>query len=213
MSRVWWGACILLLNPVVALTQNVPAVQLPPPRLDGGRPLMQVLKDRHSSRSYKADELPPQVLSDLLWAAWGINRPESGGRTAPSAMNLQEIELYVVRADGAYLYEAKPHCLKPVASGDLRGLTGTQSFAAEAPLNLVCVAALEKMGRLSKEDADLYSAIDAGFISQNVYLYCASEGLATVVRGSIDRPKLATALGLGVDRRIVVAQTVGYPAK
>ncbi len=184
-------------------------VQLPPPQLDGGKPLMQALKERKSSRAFKPDKLPQQVLSNLLWAAWGTNRPD-GKRTAPSAMNKQEIDVYVVLAEGAYLYDAKAHALNPVAGGDLRAQTGAQPFVKDAPLNLVYVADTAKMNPGS-EQAVWYAAA-AGFISQNAYLYCASERLATVVRGMVDRNGLAPSLSLRPEQKIVLSQTVGYPA-
>ena len=188
-------------------------VSLSPPQMTGGRPLMQVLKDRSTSRSFSAEKLPPQMLSNLLWAAFGINRPESGHRTAPSAMDHQEIDIYVALAEGLYVYEAKAHVLQPVLAGDIRAMTGRQPFVADAPVNLVYVADLGRMGKASKEEQDLYSAADTGFISENVYLFCASEGLATVVRGSVDREALAKAMRLRPDQKIILAQTVGYPKK
>lgn len=186
-------------------------VQLPKPQAEGGKPLMQALKDRNSSRSFRADPLPLQVLSNLLWAAYGINRPDSGKRTAPSAKNWQEIDIYVATAEGLYLYDARGHMLKPVLPGDVRGLTGGQAFVREAPLDLVYVADFSRISGASAEDRDLYAAADTGFISENVYLFCASEGLATVVRGSIDRQALARAMKLRPDQRIILGQTVGYP--
>jgi SagB-type dehydrogenase family enzyme len=181
--------------------------------MDGGRPLMQVLKARSSSREFRSEKLPEQVLSNLLWAAFGVNRPESGKRTAPSAKNWQEIDIYVAAAEGLYVYDAKAHILKPVLAGDIRALTGTQSYVKEAPVNLVYVADLAKTGDAGREEKDLYTGADTGFIAQNVYLYCASEGLAAVVRGSIDRPALAKAMRLRPDQKITLAQTVGYPKK
>lgn len=172
---------------------------------------MQALKERQSSRSFSAKKLPLQVLSDLLWAAFGINRPGSGKRTAPSAMNRQEIEIYAVLEEGVYLYDAAANRLRAVAGGDLRRLAGKQGFVAEAPLNLVYVADMGKMSGASGENGALYSAADAGCISQNVYLFCASEGLATVVRAWVDREALAKALKLSAQQKIILAQTVGYP--
>jgi SagB-type dehydrogenase family enzyme len=153
------------------------------------------------------------VLSNLLWAAFGINRSDTGKRTAPSAVNRQEIDIYVATADGLYLYEARSQALKLIVSDDIRALTGRQDFVKEAPVNLIYVADFSRMGTASKEDKELYSAADTGFISQNVYLYCASERLATVVRGSIDRQALAKAIKLRPDQKIILAQSVGYPKK
>jgi SagB-type dehydrogenase family enzyme len=186
-------------------------LQLPPPQTEGGKPLMQALKLRQSSRSFSPEKLSPQMLSNLLWAAFGINRPESGKHTAPSASNRQEIDVYAAMAEGLFLYDAKAHMLRQVLASDLRAATGRQDFAQSAPLNLVYVADLAKAGK--GESRLLYTAADTGFISQNVYLFCASEGLATVVRGMVDRPALAKAMQLRADQEVMLAQTVGYPGK
>jgi SagB-type dehydrogenase family enzyme len=190
--------------------QDIP---LPAPHMAGGKPLMQALKERESSRAFSPKELPPQVLSDLLWAAFGINRAGSGKRTAPSAMNWQEIEIYAVMEEGVYLYDARANSLRAVERGDLRKLAGTQGFVAGAPLNLIYVADMTRMSGASAENQALYSAADTGFICQNVYLFCASEGLATVVRGLVDREALGKALKLPPQKKIMLAQTVGYPKK
>ena len=205
--------CMLLVSAAPAAAQDPGSIQLAPPQTEGGRPLMQVLKDRQSSRAFSGEALPPQVLSNMLWAAIGINRPDSGKRTAPSARNWQEIDVYVAMADGLYVYDPKGHALKGVLATDLRALTGRQAFAGEVPVNLVYVADFSRMRGATDDDKILYSAAGAGFISQNVYLYCASEGLATVVRGSIDRSTLAKAMNLRSDQRILLAQSVGYPKK
>jgi SagB-type dehydrogenase family enzyme len=180
--------------------------------MEGGKPLMQVLKERKSAREFSAEKLSPQVLSNLLWAAFGINRP-SGQRTAPSASNKQEMDIYVASGDGLYLYDAKANQLKQVLAEDIRALTGTQAFVKDAAINLVYVADLAKAGRTNPEAIELYSGADTGFISQNVYLFCASEGLATVVRASVDKPALAKAMKLRADQKIVLAQSVGYPKR
>ena len=182
----------------------LPAADLPKPVTTGGKPVFDALQARQSRRDFAAKKLPDQVLSNLLWAAYGINRPD-GHRTAPSAMNRQEVDVYAVTADGAFLYDAKSHALKPVADGDLRELTGTQPFVKDAPLNLVYVADRAKQSDLT------YAGVCAGAITQNVYLFAASEGLATVVRASMKAPELEKALKLRPDQKIIVAQTVGYP--
>jgi len=194
-----------------AETPIQPDVLLPAPHKEGGKPLMQALKDRQSTRAFSAKKLPVQVVANLLWAAAGISRPDSGKLTAPTARNWQEIEVYAIMEDGAYFYDAKTNSLKAVVKGDLRTLTGPQTFVAAAPLNLVFVADTTKMKGASLEDQALYMATDTGFISQNIYLFCASEGLATVVRGMVDRTVLAEALKLPAHKKIVLAQTVGYP--
>jgi SagB-type dehydrogenase family enzyme len=192
--------------------QDTGTIRLPPPEMAGGMPLMQALKARHSTREFAGKALPPQLLANLLWAASGVNRPDTGQRTAPSTRDWREIDVYVVTADGAYRYDPRTHTLVTVAAGDLRKLTGVQDFVATAPLNLVYVANLERMGEAAAEDKALYSAADTGFMAQNVYLYCASAGLAVVVRGLIEREALGAALRLGRRQRIILAQTVGYPA-
>ena len=186
-------------------------VKLLPPNLNSGKSLMQSLQARKSSRDFSTKKLPVEVISNLLWAAYGINRPESGRRTAPSAVNWQEVDVYVAMADGLYLYNAKEHVLKPVIKQDIRELTGKQTFVKDAPVNLIYVADYSRMGGANAEEKNSYSAADTAFIAQNVYLYCASEGLATVVRGSIDRDVLAKAMQLRDNQKIVLSQTVGYP--
>ena len=186
-------------------------IPLPAPRMAGGKPLLTALKERQSSRAFSARPLPVQLVSDLLWAAFGINRTDSGKRTAPSARNWQEIDVYVVLAEGAYRYDAKAGILRAVVKGDLRALTGGQPFVATAPLNLVFVADPARMKGVGPADISMYAGADAAFISQNVYLFCASEGLGTVVRGLVDREPLAKALNLPESRRVIFAQTVGYP--
>jgi nitroreductase len=197
----------------VAGAQDLAPIKLPAPQMSGGKPLMEALKARQSAREFSPDKLAPQVLSNLLWAAWGINRAD-GRRTAPSASNRQEIEIYLTLPDGAYLWDAKANTLSPVAAADLRAATGSQPFPATAPVNLVYVADMAKAGRPATDPQQMLNiGADAGFISENVYLFCASEGLATVVRASVPKEALAKALKLRETQVIVLAQTVGYPKK
>ncbi len=202
---------LMMVTAVCAFAQEMQDIALPAPRTDGGRPLMQALMERRSSRDFSDRALEPQVMSDLLWAAAGINRPDEGKRTAPSARNWQEIEVYAVTANGAYLYDAKANVLRAVASEDLRKASGMQPFVSIAPLNLVYVADATKMEGAAAEDRALYMGADAAFIAENVYLFCASQGLATVVRGSVDRAAMSQALKLPETKTIVLAQTIGYP--
>ncbi len=211
--KIFLAALMLAVFANFAGAQDLKDITLPAPKMEGGKPLMQALKERQTTRAYDTKKLPLQTISDLLWAAFGINRPDSGKRTAPSTRNWQEIDIYVVLEEGTYLFDAKANSLKAVASGDLRKKTGTQEFVAPAPLNLVFVADTSKMKGASQDDQSLYAGADVGFISQNVYLYCASEGLATVVRGMIgDRKALGEALKLPPEKKIILAQTIGYPA-
>ncbi|MFA5293797.1 MAG: SagB/ThcOx family dehydrogenase [Phycisphaerae bacterium] len=203
-------------NMVAAKDTNSPAeiknIELPKPQMDGGKPLMTALKERKTSRAFSSEWLPLQVISNMLWAADGINRPD-GKRTAPTAMNKQEIDVYVAMEEGLYLYDAKANKLICILAEDIRAVTGKQPFVKEAPINLIFVADYAKMGDGPAEQKDFYAAIDTGYISQNVYLYCASEGLATVVRGYLDKPACQAAMKLRSDQKIIVAQTVGYPKK
>lgn len=203
----------LLIFPQFIFADEKKPIQLPEPQMDGGKPLMQALKERKSSREFSSEKIPMQVLSTMLWAAFGVNRPDSGKRTAPSARNWQEIDIYVATADGLYVYNAKKHLLEPVLNEDIRALTGRQAFVKDAPVTLIYVADLSRMSNATDEDKSFYSATDAGFISQNVYLFCASEGLATVVRGAIDRPSLSKVMKLRPDQKIILAHSVGYPKK
>ncbi|MGO9227716.1 MAG: nitroreductase family protein [Bryobacteraceae bacterium] len=202
----------LLLVPLgLVSAQEMKLVGLPTPQTSGGKPLFQALKERKSVRDFSPDRLSQQTLSNLLWAAWGINR-DDGRRTAPSASNHQEIDVYVITAEGASVYDAKAIALKPVVRTDIRKLAGTQSFVADAPVNLVYVADTTKLGG---DDAVKlgYAFADTGFIAQNVYLFCASEGLGAVVRASVDRAALGKALNLRAEQRITLAQSVGYAKK
>jgi len=186
------------------------SIDLPAPQKTGGLPLMEALAKRSTARAFDSKELSPRQLSTLLWAAFGINRPD-GKRTAPSARNYQETDIYVLLKSGAYVYAAKSNKLDLVVAEDLRVLGGTQAFVKDAPVTLVFVADLSKLGGGSSEDKKNTANIDVGYISQNVYLFCASEGLVTGARGSVDRAALGPKLKLRPDQMIILAQSVGYP--
>ena len=183
-------------------------ITLPAPQKSGGMPLMDALAKRATSRSFDSRELSSRQLSSLLWAAFGVNRPD-GKRTAPSANNQQATDIYVLMKEGAYVYDAKSNRLALVLSEDLRQFAATQAFATNAPVTLVFVADLVKMGRGTAETKNMAN-INVGYISQNVYLYCASEGLATGARASVDRKALGTRLNLRPEQWIVLAQSAGY---
>jgi nitroreductase len=186
------------------------SIDLPAPQKTGGMPLMDALAKRSTARAFDAKELAPQQLSSLLWAAFGINRPD-GKRTAPSARNFQETDIYVLLKSGAYVYNAKSNKLDLVVAEDIRALGGTQAFVKDAPVTLVFVADLSKMGDGSNEDKRNTANVDVGYISQNVYLFCTSEGLVTGARGSVDRATLGPKLKLRPNQTIILAQSVGYP--
>jgi SagB-type dehydrogenase family enzyme len=205
------GGSILSATPGIVSAQAQRPIELKPPMASNS--FLQLLAKRSSSREFSSEPLPVNILAGLLWAAFGINRPESGRRTAPSASNRQEIDIYVAAANGLYLYDAKSNTLKPILPDDIRALTGRQAFVKEAPINLVYVSDYAKFEKGTEEDKLVYSAADTGFISQNVYLYCSSEGLATVVRVGMDKPVLAKAMKLRPEQKIVLAQSIGYPKK
>jgi SagB-type dehydrogenase family enzyme len=207
-----FATILLFMVSTMAWADEPKPVQLSKPRT-ADSPLMQILAKRSSARTFSPQALPMNVLSDLLWAANGINRPDAGKRTAPSAKNMQEIDIYVATAEGLYLYDAKAHALKPVLQGDFRAMTGTQAYVRDAAVQLLYVADDSRMGTLKEQDKLVYAAADTGFISENVYLFCAAEGLATVVRAGMDKAALAKLMKLTPDQRIVLAQSIGYPKK
>ena len=216
--RLFKGFCVtifaLFVMTTLAGAEDLKPIKLLAPEMTGGMPLMQALKDRKTTRTFAETKLSEQTLSNLLWAAWGINRPEHNLHTAPSASNQQEIDVYVALEEGLYLYAPKTHELTPVMAKDIRGATGTQRFVKNVPLNLIYVADYSRMypGRqMAQEIKKFYSAANTGYISQNVYLFCASEGLGTVVRGLVDRDSLAKEMKLHPDQEITLAQSVGYP--
>jgi len=201
-------ASLLLLNFAYAEVER--SIQLPAPNEQGGKPLMQVLKKRKTSREFSNKSLSFQIIADLLWAAFGVNRPESKGRTAPSAMNCQEIDIYIALETGLYLYNPFKNILELIVPQDIRAVTGKQGFVKEAPINLIFVADLSRAEKFG-DKKEFYAACDTGFISQNVYLYCASSGLATVVRGWFDEKELSLTMKLKPTQKIILTQTVGYP--
>ncbi len=203
------AGAVLAAGPALA-AKEPEAIALPPPRSKGGLPLIEALALRRSTRAYSDRPLPSQVLSDLLWAAFGVNRP-SGDRTAPYWRHIMVIDVYAATADGVWLYEPKKHSLLLQFRADIRTNTGLQDFVGTAPLNLIYVAHGERMQDISPQERRLYASVDTGFIGQNVYLFCASEGLATVFRGAVNYEELNRIMHLGTDQFVTFAQTVGYP--
>jgi nitroreductase len=200
----------LLLAAFTAATVFSQDINLPAPNKSGGMPLMEALAKRSSGRAFDTKELTAQQLSSLLWASFGVNRPD-GKRTAPSANNKQATDIYVLLKQGACLYDAKAHRLALVLAEDIRSFGATQAYATNAPVTLVFVADLAQMAKASDEAKRNTANVNVGYISQNAYLYCASEGLATVARGSVDRKALGLKLKLRPDQLIVLAQSVGHP--
>jgi hypothetical protein len=220
MGRVLLACLILSLFlfavPDMGLAQGADVIKLPPPQTDGGKPLMQALKLRQSTRGdFGPDvKLSLQVISNLLWAADGVNRPD-GHRTAPSAVDWQNIDIYVTTADGLFLYDAPKHELKVLGKEDVRAVAGQQDFVKTAPLNLIYVADMAKAKGFGGKGeimptAETWSFAGVGAIAQNVYLYCASEGLACIVRAMVDAKAIATTLKLRPDQKVILAQTVAH---
>jgi SagB-type dehydrogenase family enzyme len=184
-------------------------IKLPPPETTGGMPLMEALSKRQSSRTFGAQKLSDQTLSNLLWAGFGINRKETGKRTAPTANDTRAMDIYVLLESGTYKYNAEENSLDVVVNKDLRAFAGSQDFVATAPLNLVYVSDYSKFKTGSNKE--LYSGAHAGFIGENVYLFCTSFGLNTVIRAYVDKEKLAKELNLNENQAVVLSQTIGYP--
>ncbi|GAB3466147.1 SagB/ThcOx family dehydrogenase [Massilia terrae] len=197
------------LRPKPALGSTGSGIALLAPETRGGMPLMEALSTRHSSREFSPRELPLSLLSTLLWAACGVNRP-GGYRTAPSAMNAQEIDIFVALSSGAYRYDAAMQRLDLVAHGDLRRVTGYQDFVDDAAMDLVYVANYKHSHLIPVEKRAPYAYVAAGAVAQNVYLFAAANRLATVIRAWIDRDAIADALGLTHDQEVLLSQTVGY---
>ncbi|MCL2289935.1 MAG: SagB/ThcOx family dehydrogenase [Bacteroidetes bacterium] len=202
MKKTW----IFIMATVLSLSMNAQDIKLVPPQTTGGMPLMEALANRKTNRDYTQQELTPQQLSDLLWAAVGVNRPD-GRRTAPTARNAQQIEIYVLNKEGAYLYLPQEHALQLIVAGDHRTNGASQERFQDCPLMLIFVANYDKMEGFSEESRILFGATDTGNISQNVYLYCAQEGLATCALGSIHRDKLQELLKF--NGKAVLGQSVG----
>ena len=202
-TKILLAVCALFFSITNMRGQNI---SLPAPQLADNASLATALQQRCSQRSYDtARPLDKQQLSNLLWAAWGYNRENK--RTAPTALDKQDITLYVFLSEGIYRYDARENTLIEVARGDHRAATGKQPFVATAPVNIVFVSDTRLL------DNAVMSAVGCGAISQNIYLYCASAGLATVVRGSFDAETLNSLLHLDPVQKVMLAQTIGYPAQ
>ena len=215
MNTLTKFASFVLSAAFLAASMNLCAaektIKLPPPDKAGGKPLMQCLTERKSERKFDSKPLPPQILSDLLYAADGISRPD-GRKTVPTARNLQSQEVYAAMADGLYLYHPKTHSLDLVKAGDIRAKCGMQAIHKTAPIVLIHVGDVSTIGKNAAEKV-FYAANHAGYASQNVYLYCTSAGLATVVCGLVNKPELEKAMELPGTKRVQLTQPVAYPAK
>jgi nitroreductase len=198
-----------------ATASPIPAAPTPAPTgaatATAAMTVMEALKNRKSTNGFQTTSLTKDKLLEMLWAAWGINRPDSGKRTAPSAINAQEIDIYVLLADGAYVYDAKTNQVVSVSDQDLRPKLAVQGFMRDAPVHLVFVADYAKFKIVPQAQKEMYSSCHTGFIGQNVYLYCASQGLGAHFYASVDRTGLKDKLKLRDDQAVIFGQAVGYP--
>lgn len=202
---------LLFVFTIIACTaQDQIVIQLLPPIKEGGKPLMNALNERQSNRDFIDKALTDQQLSNMLWAAYGINRSDKKKRTAPSAHDKQEVDIYVTTAKGAFLYDAFNHSIIEITQKDIRSKTGSQGFVGTAAINLIYVLNKKKASSDVENQAVVWASVTAGAIVQNVYLYCASENLGCVVRGWVDPEIMATELNLNKEQVVILAQTVGY---
>ncbi|MDR1201159.1 MAG: SagB/ThcOx family dehydrogenase [Tannerellaceae bacterium] len=212
MKHLVFTFCALLFIGCVH-AQDLEVIKLSPPAKAGGEPLMKVFNNRKSDRAFAPDKLKLQDLSTLLWATNGINR-EDGKRTAPSAINAQDVDVYVIMEEGAYLYDAKVHALQPVAAGDYReAVAGGQDFVKAAPVSLVLVSDLSRLSKNINEGTKFMGAVDVGIVCQNINIACAGMGLATVPRASMNQEVLKTVLKLTDNHLLLMNNPVGYPKK
>ena len=202
------GAVVALGGAAAAAESSTRA--LPPASELAGVTLKNALKLRRSTRAYTSHPLPDQVLSDILWAANGVNRPNDG-RTSPYWRHIMVIDIYLAMADGIWFYDPPKNALRRTSEQDIRAQTGQQDFVSVAPLELIYVAHGERMTDVNPEERRLYASVDAGFIGQNVYLACAAAGLGSVFRGSVDAARVARLMQLPDSQFVTFAQTVGYP--
>ena len=200
-----------ILPSLFLVAQELTTIQLNPPGLNHGLTVLKALSVRASAREFSDRKLSLQDLSDLLWAANGINRPESGGRTAPSSHNSQDIDLYVFLPEGVFLYDAKSQLLAPLLAGDHRKLSGTQDYVGTAPVSLLLVSDIARFTTGDEAGKLTSAAFDAGIVSQNISVFCASAGLATVPRASVDVAKVKSLLNLKASQYIMLNHPVGYP--
>lgn len=209
MRRVQLLLVCLVLSAAAFAADKV--IKLPQPNLKRTGTVMKALSERHSTREFASKALSMADLSDLLWAANGINRKDSGKRTAPSAMNKQDVDVYVVLPEGSYLYDAKTHQLNLIAVGDYRAaVAGGQAFVKSAPVSFVLISDLSRLGDAKNARTQLMGAMDAGIVSQNISIFCSAANLATVPRASMDNDQLKKVLKLKDTQIPMMNHPVGY---
>jgi SagB-type dehydrogenase family enzyme len=212
MKKVFLVSYVMFFSWTICSAQVIETIPLPPAQKTGGMPIMEAFQLRKSQRSFSSKDITQQELSNVLWAAYGINRPE-GLRTVPAAKEWYEYDIYIIKADSWYLYEPKKHVLLKMGNDDLRVYGGTQDFVKAAPVILVYVADFDRMTNTTDELRKFFSAVDVGYISQNVYLYCASAGLATIILGQVDKVKVHEVLKLKPNQNVILSQPVAYPGE
>jgi nitroreductase len=213
MKKLLFSIALLSMFAFGASAQSSKDIKLSAPNTERGLSIMKTLSVRHSVRECNGKQLSNADLSDLLWAANGINRKESGMRTAPSAMNRQDVDVYAVMEKGIYKYVPSENLLKLVVEGDHRDAVATrQDFVKQFPLSLVLVTDISKFGGRGDRDATM-GAIDAGIVCENICLFCAGNGLVTVPRASMDYDKLKTLLNLNDKQLLMMNNPVGYPVE
>ena len=206
------AAALTMGSTVLSFAQEMKPMPLPPPQMEGGKPLMEALKARQSAQEFSSEKLSPQVLSNLLWAASGINRSD-GKRTSPTASNKQELDIYVATADGLFMYEPKAPALLPILKDDIRAQTGSNAYLKDAAAVLIYVSDYARMTKGTEETMLVNATAGAALAVQNVYLFAASTGLAARVRSNIDRPMLAKVMKLRPEQKITLDQAVSYRKK
>ena len=213
MKRFTLVSVFLLLVFGLIQVQGQEIKNLPEPQKRGGKRLMKAFNQRQSSRTFADKEMSDQMLSNLLWAAFGINRPESGKRTAPSAHNIQDIQIYAATENGAFLYLPEKNALKQITDEDVRANMGMQDFVEDASVNLVYVSDFSKYSNGNVQQHMVTASSHCGFIGQNVYLFAASENLNCVFRGSVDKDLVAKTLNLEEDQHVMYSQSIGFSKK
>ena len=193
----------------VTTVTSLETIELPMDHIGLDVPFIEVLKERASHREMREEDIPVEFLSSLLWCTYGINRPEEGKRVVPSAINAQEYDIYLFSREGIYLYDAEKSAIHMLVKGDYRSTISQQKFFAIAPISIVLVANYDRMSKFKKtEDRDFYAAVDAGYISQNIYLFCAATKLNTVACGGINRDEIHKILKI-TNGRAMLAHPIG----
>lgn len=194
---------------MTAFSQNT--IILPKPEFGKSKSLMECLKLRKTTRNFNNKKIDNQVISNILWAANGLNRPEENKFTSPTAMNMQELDIYLAKEDGLYFYNPIEHSIKKIHENDIRKETGTQVFVGTADFELIIIADTKKMSKVQDPAKyNFYASRDAGYVSQNIYLICASEEIGTVARGSFDNDKIIKLMNLDNSKFVTLVHTIGF---